>query len=62
MSRMEAECKQFGGDGIVAVKVYEHNHGWESHVIEFFAIGTAVLRDTASGTVTAPSMVLTMDG
>jgi uncharacterized protein YbjQ (UPF0145 family) len=62
MSRMEAECKQFGGSGIVAVKVHEHNHGWGSHVIEFFAVGTAVTRDPDGGTVTPPSMVLTMDG
>jgi uncharacterized protein YbjQ (UPF0145 family) len=59
---MEAECKQFGGSGIVAVKVHEHNHGWGSHVIEFFAVGTAVTRDPEGGTVTPPSMVLTMDG
>ena len=62
MSRMEAECKQFGGEGIVAVKVNEHNHGWGSHVIEFFALGTAVVRDPSSATVTPPSMVLTLDG
>lgn len=62
MSRMEAECKQFGGEGVVAVRVYEHNHGWGSHVIEFFALGTAVVRDPGGGTVAAPSMVLTMDG
>lgn len=62
MSRMEAECHQFGGTGIVGVKVTEHNHGWGSHVIEFFAIGTAVVRDPSSGAVAPPAMVLTMDG
>jgi len=62
MTRMEAECKQFGGSGVVAVKVYEHNHGWGSHVIEFFALGTAVVRDPSVSPVAAPSMVLTMNG
>jgi uncharacterized protein YbjQ (UPF0145 family) len=62
MTRMEAECRQFGGTGVVGVKVNEHNHGWGSHVIEFFAIGTAVVRDPSSGPVAPPAMVLTMDG
>jgi uncharacterized protein YbjQ (UPF0145 family) len=61
MSRMEAECKQFGGTGIVAVKVTEHNHGWASHVIEFFAIGTAVVREPSAAPVAPPGMVLTMN-
>jgi hypothetical protein len=29
--------------GIVEVKLHENNHGWGSHVIEFFALGTAVV-------------------
>jgi len=44
---------------VVAVQVQERNHGWGSHVIEFFAIGTAVVRDTEVQTVTPPAVVLT---
>lgn len=63
MTRMEAECKQFGGTGVVGVRVTEHNHGWGSHVIEFFAIGTAVVRDpSTAAAVPPPAMVLTMNG
>jgi hypothetical protein len=29
--------------GIVEVKLHQNNHGWGSHVIEFFALGTAVI-------------------
>ena len=29
--------------GIVEVKLHENNHGWGSNVIEFFAVGTAVV-------------------
>jgi hypothetical protein len=29
--------------GIVEVKLHQNNHGWGSHVIEFFALGTAVV-------------------
>ncbi|MBO0730520.1 MAG: heavy metal-binding domain-containing protein [Acidimicrobiaceae bacterium] len=59
MQRMEAECTQFGGGGVVAAQVHEKNHGWGSHVIEFFAIGTAVVRDPSARSVTAPALVLT---
>lgn len=44
------------------MQVHENNHGWGSHVIEFFAIGTAVVRDPAGGQVPAPAMTLTMNG
>jgi uncharacterized protein YbjQ (UPF0145 family) len=45
MERMQKEAEGIGGGvlGIVEVKLREHNHGWGSHVIEFFAVGTAVV-------------------
>ncbi|HET9074967.1 MAG TPA: heavy metal-binding domain-containing protein [Solirubrobacteraceae bacterium] len=45
MERMQAEAQQIGDDvlGIVEVKLRENSHGWGSHVIEFFAVGTAVI-------------------
>ncbi|MFN2464441.1 MAG: heavy metal-binding domain-containing protein [Candidatus Dormibacteria bacterium] len=62
MGRMEAECTQFGGQGVVAVQVHEKNHGWGSHVIEFFSIGTAVIRAGEEGKVPPIGMTLTMNG
>jgi uncharacterized protein YbjQ (UPF0145 family) len=61
MRRMEAECRQFGGSGVVAVNVHENNHGWGSHIIEFFAVGTAVVRDPDAKPVVPPSVVLTVN-
>jgi uncharacterized protein YbjQ (UPF0145 family) len=45
MERMQKEAEAIGGGvlGIVEVKLRENNHGWGSHVIEFFALGTAVV-------------------
>ncbi len=45
MERMQKEAEEIGDGvlGIVEVKLHENNHGWGSHVIEFFAIGTAVV-------------------
>ena len=30
-------------EGIVGVQLQERSHGWGSHVIEFFAVGTAIV-------------------
>jgi len=45
MERMQKEAEAIGGGvlGIVEVKLHQNNHGWGSHTIEFFAIGTAVV-------------------
>lgn len=42
MERMTLEAKTARAEGVVGVDIHEGNHGWQSHVIEFFAIGTAV--------------------
>lgn len=61
MARMEAECTQFGGTGVTAVKVTEVNNGWGSHIIEFFAVGTAIIKDKPAGEL-HPTMVVSLDG
>jgi uncharacterized protein YbjQ (UPF0145 family) len=43
MERMQYEAQQVQAEGIVAVQLQERSHGWGSHVIEFFAIGTAIV-------------------
>ena len=45
MERMQKEAEAIGDGvlGIVEVKLNENSHGWGSHVIEFFALGTAVV-------------------
>src|SRR6202050_4064475 len=45
MERMQKEAEAIGDGvlGIVAVQLRENNHGWGSHVIEFFHVGTAVV-------------------
>ena len=42
MERMQAEALEAKAEGIVGVDLHERSHGWGSHVIEFFAIGTAI--------------------
>jgi uncharacterized protein YbjQ (UPF0145 family) len=45
MERMQSEALEAKAEGIVGVDIHENNHGWGSHVIEFFAIGTAIIPD-----------------
>jgi uncharacterized protein YbjQ (UPF0145 family) len=62
LSRMQAEAEAEGAEGIVGAQVKESSHGWGSHVIEYFAVGTAVASTSADHTVPAPSLVLPLTG
>jgi uncharacterized protein YbjQ (UPF0145 family) len=43
MERMQKEAEELRAQGIVGVQLQEKSHGWGSHIIEFFAVGTAVI-------------------
>lgn len=58
MERMQAEAEQVQAEGIVGVQLKEHNHGWGSHVIEFFAIGTAIVPHGEDHQIEPPTTVL----
>jgi uncharacterized protein YbjQ (UPF0145 family) len=62
MGRMEAEAQQLQAGGIVGARVIERSHGWGSHVIEFFAVGTAVVPTGTEHSIEAPSLVLPLTG
>jgi uncharacterized protein YbjQ (UPF0145 family) len=62
MERMQAEAQGVEAEGIVGVQIQERSHGWGSHVIEFFAVGTAVVPTKADHIIQPPSMMLSMDG
>jgi uncharacterized protein YbjQ (UPF0145 family) len=61
MSRMQAEAEGIGADGIVGTRIVESSHGWDSHVIEFFSIGTAVVQTRADHEIATPQMVLNLN-
>jgi len=58
MERMQAEAEQVKAEGIVGVQLKENNHGWGSHVIEFFAIGTAIVPHGEDHQIEPPTTVL----
>jgi uncharacterized protein YbjQ (UPF0145 family) len=59
MERMQAEAQELKAAGIVGVQLKETSHGWGSHVIEFFAVGTAIVAsEGAVAAIEAPTPVL----
>jgi uncharacterized protein YbjQ (UPF0145 family) len=58
MERMQEEAQQVQAEGIVGVQLQEKNHGWGSHVIEFFAVGTAIVPTGTQNAVGSPTPVL----
>jgi len=58
MERMQAEAEQVKSEGIVGVQIQEKSHGWGSHVIEFFAVGTAVVPTREDHQIQPPTLIL----
>ena len=61
MARMQAEAMSLRAEGIVGAQVQEKNHGWGSHVIEYFAIGTAIVQTRAEHSIQPPQLTLSMN-
>jgi uncharacterized protein YbjQ (UPF0145 family) len=62
MERMQCEAEALQAEGIVAVRLEERSHGWGSHVIEFFSVGTAIVPLEGGGQPPAPTLTLSLDG
>src|SRR3954451_21386108 len=58
IERMQYEAQQVEAEGIVGVELQEKSHGWGSHVIEFFAVGTAIVPTSDDHTIQPPQPVL----
>ena len=64
MERMQEEASRAGAEGVVGVDLHEGNHGWGTHVIEFFAIGTAVMpisTEIDPASIPDPTLVLSVN-
>ncbi|HET8979570.1 MAG TPA: heavy metal-binding domain-containing protein [Solirubrobacteraceae bacterium] len=62
MERMQNEADELQSEGIVGARIIERSHGWGSHVIEFFAIGTAVVSTSPDHQIEKPTLVLPLQG
>ena len=61
MERMQVEAEALGAQGIVGVTVDETNHTWGPTVLEFSAVGTAVVAMRADHQIPRPALVLTVN-
>jgi uncharacterized protein YbjQ (UPF0145 family) len=62
MERMQHEARKLKSEGIVGVNIHERSHGWGSHVIEYFAVGTAVVSRPSTGAAAAePTLSLLLN-
>jgi uncharacterized protein YbjQ (UPF0145 family) len=62
MERMQTEADEVQAGGIVGARIIERSHGWGSHVIEFFAVGTGVVAISDEHVIEKPAMVLPLTG
>ncbi len=62
MERMQKEADELQSEGIVGARIIERSHGWGSHVIEFFAIGTSVVSTSTEHEIDRPALVLPLLG
>jgi uncharacterized protein YbjQ (UPF0145 family) len=61
MERMQAEAEELKAEGIVGVTVEETNHTWGPAVLEFSAVGTAVVAISEDHKIPKPSLILTVN-
>jgi uncharacterized protein YbjQ (UPF0145 family) len=61
MERMQTEAEELQAEGIVGVQLQERSHGWGSHVIEFFAVGTAIVPSQGGHQLPTPTPTLSLN-
>ena len=61
MERMQHEAHSCGAEGVVGVTVEEGSQGWESHIIEYFAIGTSVISMGDNHEIKTPDLVMMLN-
>ncbi len=62
MERMQREAAEVQAEGIVGVRLEEKSYAWGSHVIEFFAIGTAIVPMAGAEELGKPRLTLPLTG
>jgi uncharacterized protein YbjQ (UPF0145 family) len=64
MERMQNEAIEASAEGVVGVDLHEGSHNWQPHVIEFFAVGTAVTpisTEQDASVIPDPQLVLSVN-
>lgn len=61
MQRMQAEAERLNAEGIVGVDLHEGHYGWNTNVIEFFTVGTAIVPISSDHRIETPQIVLSVN-
>lgn len=61
MERMQIEAAALKAEGIIGANIQEHQYSWSSHVIEFFALGTAVIATRSDHQIPTPHLTLSLN-
>jgi uncharacterized protein YbjQ (UPF0145 family) len=61
MARMQDEAERCQSTGIVGVQMQENHHAWDTHTVEFFAVGTAVVPAQQTAPGQPPMPVISFD-
>jgi uncharacterized protein YbjQ (UPF0145 family) len=61
MERMQVEAAHLQAEGIIGAGIHEGQYSWGSHVIEFFALGTAVVPTRSDHHIPTPQLVLSLN-
>jgi len=61
MERMQAEANQLQAEGIIGANIHENQYSWSTHVIEFFALGTAVIATREDHHIPTPQLTLSLN-
>jgi uncharacterized protein YbjQ (UPF0145 family) len=61
MERMQQEAVSIGAQGIVGANIHESTHSWNTHVIEFLAVGTAITTISEDHSIPTPQLNITLN-
>jgi uncharacterized protein YbjQ (UPF0145 family) len=61
MERMQYEAQMDGAIGVVGADIHESSYGWDTHVIEYFAVGTSVLPIAGHAAPPRPALVMSVN-
>lgn len=61
MERMQHEAEVLQAKGIVGVDLHEGTYGWNTNVIEFFVVGTAIVPISENHSIDKPQLVMSLN-
>lgn len=61
MERLYAEATALQAAPVVGVNISQDNYEWESHVIEFFVLGTAIVPFSSDHPLPKPTLTLPLN-